>query len=159
MISFDRDVSANVKVVQRQVTLDNIVGSIAAHDPDFEFANFTIGELAEIAARIDEAKGSLGDAVRKADWTGVTSAKAFETKYVSVSAWKPSTLKGKEWGRALGAYAIQYQTRQDTGLRRRVMQDIAAAFRGRIANYDSQRDRSTFDPNTFQEIPRTRDVE
>ncbi len=73
MISFDLDVQANVRTIRRQIEQNNIVGFIAAHKPDFEFANFTIQELAEVAARIDEAHGSQGDAIRQSDWSSVKS--------------------------------------------------------------------------------------
>ena len=53
VISFDKeDGSANEKAIGRQIQLNNVVGSISAHNPDFEFANFTIRELVEVAARI-----------------------------------------------------------------------------------------------------------
>jgi hypothetical protein len=44
-----------LKAIRRQVDRANVVGFIAAHRPDFEFANFEVTELAEIAARIDES--------------------------------------------------------------------------------------------------------
>ena len=49
LISFDCDVETNVKAMRRQLDRQNIVGLIAAHKPDFEFDNFTIRELAEVA--------------------------------------------------------------------------------------------------------------
>ncbi len=78
IISFDRDVPANRKAIRRQVEQGNIVGFIAAHKPDFEFANFTIQELIEITARIDERKGFSGELIRNADWVGVRNGGDFE---------------------------------------------------------------------------------
>lgn len=101
MLSLDRDVPANAKFVRRQVEQDNVVGLITIHDPDFEFANFSVAELAEIAAGIDETCGYPGDPVRNADWTGIGSGEAFEQRYRQVSARKPGALKGEQWGRAL----------------------------------------------------------
>jgi hypothetical protein len=59
MISFDVDVDvdANVKQIRRQLSEDRVVGFIAANTPDFEFANFTLEELVEVACRIDEHYG------------------------------------------------------------------------------------------------------
>jgi len=152
MISFDRDVQANVKAIRRQVEQQNVVGVIAAHKPDFEFANFAIEELAEVAARIDEAHGSSGDAVRNAEWTGVGSSRAFEARYKAISARQPRGLKGEEWGRALAAYTDDHPNRSDDGSERPLWRDIRAALMGRIANYDYQKEHFGFDPVTFEQI-------
>ena len=60
IISFDTDVAANMRAVRRQLEMGRVVGSIHANAPDFEFANFDLAELVEIAARIDEAEGVFG---------------------------------------------------------------------------------------------------
>lgn len=152
MISFDCDVPANVKAIRRQVELQNVVGLIAAHKPDFEFANFTIQELAEVAARIDEANDVSGDTVRNADWTGVGSGRAFEARYKAVSARQPRGLKGQEWGIALATYADEHPNRSDDGSERPFLHEIWAALRSRIASYDAQKERFGFDRDTFEQI-------
>ena len=152
MISFDCDVLANVKAIRRQVELQNVVGLIAAHNPDFEFANFAIQELAEVAARIDEAHGVSGDAVRNADWTGVGKKRVFEERYKAVSVRLPQGLKGEEWGRALAAYAVQHPNRSDNGSKRPFWHEINAALRIRIVQYDVQKERFGFDRDTFEQI-------
>ncbi len=154
MVSFDADVPANVKVIRRQVQEDRIVGMIAAHDPDFEFANFTLSELVEIAARMDEGQGGTGDPVRAADWTSIGNAKSFEERYCAVSERRPPSLKGDAWGMALAAYAAEYPNRRDTGAERQFWGEIRAAYTARRSNYDLQRERRTFDPQTFQMIDR-----
>lgn len=150
MISLDLDVAANVKFVKRQIEQGNVVGYIAAHKPDFEFANFTIQELAEVAALLDEANGTSGEAVRNADWAGVQNGRAFEDRYKLVSDRKPRGLKGKEWGEALAAYASDYPNRSDTGEERPFWNEIRAALKGRIADYDFQQESFGFDSETFQ---------
>ena len=151
MISFDTDVPANVKAIWKQVAQNNVVGFIAVHKPDFEFANFAIEELSEVAARIDEASGVLGDAVRDADWTGVSRGRAFEKKYKAVSA-RSRGLKGEEWGRALARYAIEYPKRSDDGRERFFWREIQVALQARIADYDLQNERFGFDTETFEQI-------
>lgn len=150
MVSLDLDVSANVKFVKRQVEQGNIVGYIAAHKPDFEFANFSVQELAEIAAVLDESHGTSGTAVREADWTGINNGRAFEDRYKLVSSRKPRGLKGKEWGEALAAYANSHPNRSDTGEERMFWREIRAALQGRIADYDFQQEIFVFDPETFE---------
>jgi hypothetical protein len=110
MISFDRDVPENVKVIQRQVAQEHVVGFIAAHNPDYEFANFSVTELADVAAMIDEAQGWPGALVRDADWTGVTRAAAFETKYRGVSARRPQILRVRNGGVHLRATPLIIRT-------------------------------------------------
>jgi hypothetical protein len=85
---------------------------IAVHDPDFEFANFAIAELVEIAARLDEAHGLAGGPARSADWTGVKKGKVFEERHVKVSKGAQS-LQGEAWGIALGTYAAEHPRRSD----------------------------------------------
>ena len=128
MISFDFDVAANVKAIRWQVEQRNIVGYIAVHKPDFEFANFAIQELAEVAAGIDEANGALGDAVRTADWTRCRGKGALEAKYKAISARQPRGLKAQEWGSALAAYADEYPNRSDDGSERHSGRDSGGLF-------------------------------
>lgn len=156
MISFDVDVSANVKAIRKHVKQGNIIGYIAAHSPDFEFANFTLPELIEIAAGVDVAHGFSGDAIRRGDWTGVTCARSFEKQYIELSERHPAGLKGDFWGRALAEYALEHPLRSDDSTERPFWGEIRAALQGRIANYDYQKDHYRFDPQTFLavELPR-----
>lgn len=152
IISFDLDVDANVKTIRRQVDKKNVVGLIAAHKPDFEFANFTIQELAEVAARIDEANGVSGESVRTASWASVETATAFQARYKEVSARHPPGLKGKEWGTALAVYAVEHPNRSDTGAERPFWKEIDAALQARSADYDFQRAHFSFNRETFEQV-------
>lgn len=149
IISFDADVAANVKFVRRQAAQGNIVGLIRAHQPDFEFANFSLAELVEIAAGLDEQCGSSGDSVRIADWTGVHNAAAFQAIYVRVSRRGSPGLKGQQWGAALAEYALKHPERGDDGTLRAFWEEIRVALRSRGANYDYQRSHFTFDQETL----------
>lgn len=155
MFSFDGDVPANIKYIRRQVEQDNLVGVITVHVPDYEFANFSLAELVEVAAKIDEALGFPGDPVRNADWTGIQSSKVFEKKYREISARTPEALKDERWGRALARYGMDHPDRPD-GARRPLWGDLRAAVHAWSSNYDRERDRFTFDDVTFERIPRQR---
>lgn len=150
ILSFDTDVPASVRAIGRQIAAGNIVGRISAHQPDFEFGNFTLEELVEIAARIDEAQGVSGDTVREGDWAGVRSGRGFEKTYTGVSARRPGSLKGEVWGRALARYAMEQPERPDTGKLRAFVGDIHAALRSRRAHYDFQKENFAFKPGTFE---------
>lgn len=152
LISFDVDEKNNVKFIEQQIKQHRIVGLLTANKPDFEFANFTINELAEIAALIDEEKGTSGDPVRNADWTGIISGKAFEIKYKEISARKPRSLKGGEWGNALAAYIFKHPYRSDNSIKRPLLHEIEAALRCTNVYYDFQKDNFGFDPKTFEQI-------
>jgi len=154
VVSFDRDLPANVRAIRRQVEQDNVVGSIGANNPDFEFHNFAVAELAEVAARIDESSGFSGDVVRNTNWSGIASASKFEKRYCAVSARNASALKGQHWGRALGRYAAEHPTRSDSGHERAILGEIRAAFHARMSSYDFQREYFTFDPASFALVKR-----
>jgi hypothetical protein len=155
MISIDGDVLANIKAIQNQARQDNIVGSIAVHRPDFEFANFTIRELVEVAAQLDKEQGFSGDAVLNSDWTEVGDAGSFEKKYRAISERKPAGLKGEEWGRALARYVDEHPRRSDTEVIRPLLHEIRSALHGWISNYDAHKEHFGIDPTTFQQVPRT----
>lgn len=152
MISFDTDVSANVKAIQRQVEENRVVGSLHPHTPDFEFANFGLRELVEIAAGVDEANEVPGDAVRQAEWSGIAGGRDFATRYCEASQREPRSLKGEEWGEALAAYAHEHPVRSDNGEERPFWRAIGNAMRCRFASYDLQKERHRFDPVTFAPV-------
>lgn len=152
IITFDKDVRANVRTIRQQVKKDNVVGYISAHDPDFEFANFSVGELVEIAARLDESAGQSGDELRDGDWEGIDSGRAFERRYLELSSRQPRSLKGKDWGEALANYAALNPDRDDSGEERPFLKAVSAALRSRTANYDYQAEHFRFDPDTFELI-------
>jgi hypothetical protein len=105
MISLDADVGANVAFIRRQILADNLVGGVALHKPDFEFANFSLAELVEIAATMDEQNGLSDTSIRQANCDGITGAKEFGQWYQAASARCGGNLKGEAWGRVLGRHA------------------------------------------------------
>ena len=150
IISFDTDVSDNVKAIRLQVKQGHVVGYIAAHEPDFEFANFSLKELIEIAACIDESNNFSGAPVRDANWDGVTCARVFEKRYCNVSDRKPRSLKDKYWGSALAEYAGNHPNREDNKDERPFWKEIRVALQARVAHYDLQKREYSFDPETFE---------
>jgi len=129
------------------VRQDNVTGLITVDKPDFEFANFTINELAEVAAQLDETEGYSGDTIRNADWQDVACGNAFEQQYRRVSARQPFSSKGKKWGEALAKYAMEHQSRADTGVERSFIREIRAALYARKGALH-------FDPEALAAIPR-----
>lgn len=105
-ISFDGDLPANVRAIKRQIDNGNVVGYINHNNPDFEFANFKLCELIEVAAILDEEQGVDAQAIRNSSWANVNSGKAFEERYRSLSKIGQGGLKGERWGTALAQYAL-----------------------------------------------------
>jgi hypothetical protein len=154
MISLDSDVGENIRFIRRQILDDNLVGGVALHKPDFEFANFSLTELVEIAATMDESLGFLGAPIRDAKCSAITGAKAFEQWYRSASTRSGADLKGKTWGHALGRYASEHP-KTEVGHERPMIGQMRAAVFGWSSSYASHDRHFTLDPNTFEMVPRS----
>jgi hypothetical protein len=107
VISFDRDLEPNVRAIRGQILQGHVVGLIDANDPDFEFANFSLEELVEVAARMDDQFGLDGGKLRCANWQGIKSARVFADYYRKISD-RHSSPKGKIWGETLAAWALEH---------------------------------------------------
>lgn len=153
IVSFDVDVQANVRAIRSQIEQDRIVGVVSAHDPDFEFANFSLPELIEIAARMDEHDGFDPIPVRTGEWTGVLNARSFEDRYRMLSK-RGRSLKGAKWGEALAEFVAQNQQRSDNRLPRRFVQTVYQALRTRVVRYDQHRAQFRINPSTFRLVAR-----
>jgi hypothetical protein len=156
IISFDQDVPTNVRTIRKMIEADKIVGLIAAHEPDFEFQNFSLNELVEVITRIEVQAGGDPEVIRKVDWSGVRNGKALDDKYQSIVSRKHLNLKGECWGKALAAYAQEYPNFPDTPeILRPFWNEIGAALRSKMANYDMQKDTYTFSLQTFEAKEKT----
>lgn len=156
MISFDVDVDvdANVKQIRRQVSKGRVVGFIAANTPDFEFANFTLEELVEVACRIDEHYGFPRQTLVEGDWKGVASGKEFEKRYIKMSSRRPRGLKGHEWGCFLAEYAIEKPLRSDNNQERPLLSQARMAKAAKTSHYDYQKESLCFDKEGFHLMKR-----
>lgn len=152
MISFDWDVASNRRAIGQLARENLVVGTIFAHRPDFEFANFHLDELVEVAATLDDRHGFGGDILRKADWTSVTTAKEFADKYKTVSE-RRRALKGKEWGEALAEYAAKHRKLRGDDFERPILRAGFAAAWAWHSDYGHRAKNFTIDPTTFQDKP------
>lgn len=150
IISFDTDEPNTLRFVRQQIRQRRVVGFVTANAPDFELANFSLPELVEIAARLDEENGCSGDVLRKGDWAGVTSSSEFEARYRRISLGS-SKLKGDAWGAALAGFAVENPI-GPTGDRRPFLNAIEMALRSRIVQYDFHRARYEVNPDTFESV-------
>ncbi|MEZ9509551.1 hypothetical protein [Vibrio breoganii] len=149
-ISFDGDVSANVRAIKRQIDNGNVVGYINHNDPDFEFANFTLCELIEVAANLDEEQGVDTQTIRNSSWANVGSGKAFEERYRSLSNIGQGGLKGERWGAALAHYALNNPFIHGSERKRPFFETLNYALLSRRVKYEYQRDNFRINSSTFQ---------
>lgn len=114
-ITFDADEKKNVELMHQ--LKHKVVGLIFAHEPDFEFANFSIEELQSILAGMADSRGLDGEKIRTADWTDVTSVKMLKERYKCLMKEPKSKpvkgFKGEEWGGVLADYADKHPNRED----------------------------------------------
>ncbi len=116
MISFDADVPANVKSIRRMVEQDLVVGSIDANKPDFEFANFSLPELVEVAARLDESFETSGEALRTHDWTGISNSRDFSEEYCKGNCSPPCRPSIAPRGLSKSARGARHVVRDERGI-------------------------------------------
>jgi hypothetical protein len=156
IISFDRDVPANVRTIRKMIEAEKIVGLVAAHQPDFEFQNFSLTELVEVIARIEIQAGGDPEVIHGVDWTGIQSGKALDDRYMSIVSRKYPNLKGERWGRALAAYAQEFPNLPDhPDTFRPFWNEIGAALRSKMASYDMQKETYRFNLQTFEAMKKT----
>lgn len=146
-ISFDSDVRQNVKTIKQQVIDERVCGYIAAHNPDFEFANFSIEELVRVAAEFDKNMGFDPTGLLATDWSNIKNGKQFESKYIACSE-RGLSLKGEFWGQALARFMEENPKRD--GQIRPFLKQLDAAFRAIKVKYEYQKERFRINPDTFE---------
>lgn len=149
-ISFDMDVAANVRAIRQQVQNGNVVGYINANNPDFEFGNFTLKELIEVAARMDEKNGANADKLRNGDWTGISNGREFEENYRKLTAIGQRGLKGEEWGTALAEFALDNPYIDGDKTKRPFLDTLNYALQSRRVRYNYQRNNYCINPDSFK---------
>lgn len=151
-VSFDSDVTSNVRFIKTQVAKGNIIGYINCNSPDFEFENFTLDELIEVAARLDEEQGADAQAIRNHNWGNVCSGKAFEQCYDQLSKMGRGGLKGERWGAALAQYALNNPLICGSKRKRPFFETLNFALQSRRVKYEYQRDNFYICSETFQNL-------
>ena len=148
-ISFDKDVKTNIKFLENQVKDGKVVGYINCNQPDFEFENFTLEELIEVAIGIDKAQGLDTQKLRTADKSNIKSGKEFEKYYYEHSETKQS-LKGNLWGKCLAEYALDNKLKEKDKIKRPFIETLEYALHSSIVRYEYQRDNFYIDSDDFK---------
>jgi hypothetical protein len=158
IILFDSDVSENYRAAQQAVKLDEIYGMFFISKPDFEFQNFKIDELTEIAFQLAAKKGlknSLLEQLKK-ETKKAKSAKEFFKILHKQSPIFRSISKGSEWGKALAEYARWNLLGKEFGDKddRLINQIIRIIYNGFHASYEVTKQQQKVDPVSGKLIER-----
>lgn len=154
-ISFDDDVSDNLRVVRKAAEDDEICGRFFVAEQDFEFDNFTVPELASIlweqarnnGQTIDITRQQLANAVHNATTASevFSAARRLSNCFYGVD-------KGESWGRALMEYAVENPHKSLSGsnleVKRPILEAIGFAIRTSQLEYQPSRANTVVNPAT-----------
>ena len=154
-ISLDADKNDNIRVLRKAAENDELFGAFYVWEPDFEFANFTIDELAAIAWEYALKEGAnpndrtvFDDSVMNSK-----SGKEFESNVRRSLPLLNNFGKGQDWGEALIKYAFEHPEKADTGKTRPIIDAIQRAWHAmQLTSYKSSRDKMKVDPRTGKPV-------
>lgn len=152
-VTLDGDSPDNLRVVKRAAEKDEMFGMFFVSDPDFEFANFTLGELVEILWEAALENGAeAGEKQTLVEQTaGAESGKdLFKMAKRAVPA-LARVDKGKAWGERLMRFAWKnpHMQRGDAAVRERpIIESVEEALRTVGCNYFHSRKSCKVDTKT-----------
>jgi hypothetical protein len=158
IILLDGDVSDNFRAVRQAAEADEICGMFFVFNPDFEIHNFSVNELAKVAAHIAQDKGlevpSLAQI--KEHCAKATTAKEFFKILYDLSPNFSSLSKGGNWGKALVNFAMKNPLSKEFGDKndRTINRVIKIIYHSSSSSYEATRQKYKVDPNTGQLIKR-----
>jgi len=156
IIILDGDVSGNVRVVRKAAEDDIFCGYFYISEPDFEFQNFSVDELAKIAwGLLDDLQKSAIDHQSFSEAIKIaTSGNEFFRLIRKVDLELSHFEKGGEWGQALAKYAYEFPTVEGSKKERPFITSLQTIIRSVNDNYRFTREKSRLDPVTGELIPR-----
>jgi hypothetical protein len=109
LILLDGDVSDNLRALKQAALNDEICGMFFVSNPDFEFENFTIAELADITYNLAN-ENRLESIDRDKLLNTIKACKSAKEFFKALYKYSPDLLKiakGVKWGKALLNYATR----------------------------------------------------
>ena len=159
-MSFDGDLSDNVRAVRRAAEANEICGAFYVSRPNFEEMNFTLEELKELLWQIAVENGASHEDRLKFDEVTLKS-RSFKNVLDSVRSSIPflnQTVKGDGWGAKLMqfAWANPMMFNQESGETqdRPIIDAIFAALRARDIDYLRIRRDYRVDPVSGRSVPK-----
>ena len=158
LILLDGDVSENYRAVRKAAELNEICGMFFVSKPDFEFQNFKIDELTEIAFQLAVKKGLKNHSLDelKKNTVKAKSAKEFFKILHDISPFFLSITKGGNWGKELVKYAIKNPNGKEFGDEndRLINHVIRIIYNGFNVSYEITRQKYKVDPESGKLIER-----
>ncbi len=158
LILLDGDISDNFRAVRQAAEADEICGMFFVFKPDFEMHNFSVSELAEVAAQIAQDNGleipPLAQIKEHCD-KGTTGKKLLKILH-DLSPHFSSLSKGGNWGKALVKFAMKNPLSKEYGDEndRTINRIIKIIYNTCSYSYESTRQKYKVDPNTGNLIKR-----
>ncbi len=158
LILLDGDVSENYRAVRKAAELNEICGMFFVSKPDFEFQNFKIDELTEIAFQLAVKKGLKNHSLNelKKNTGKAKSAKEFFKILHDISPFFLSITKGGNWGKELVKYAIKNPNGKEFGDEndRLINYVVRIIYNGFNVSYEVTRQKYKVDPESGKLIER-----
>jgi hypothetical protein len=105
IVVFDEDVSDNVRAMKKAVEEKELVGRFFISKPDFEFENFSLEELCDVAILLAQQHDiSIDEAEIFSIISETKTGKEFEKSISQYSVDLGRLIKGQAWGKALTQY-------------------------------------------------------
>jgi hypothetical protein len=158
LILLDGDVSDNFRAVRQAAEADEICGMFFVFEPDFEMHNFSISELAKVAANIVQDNGieilPLEQIINHC--SNATTAKDLLKNLHELSSNFLSISKGGKWGKALVNFAMKNPLSKEFGDEndRTINRIIKIIHNSCSVSYEVTRQQYRVDPATGQLIKR-----
>lgn len=129
-VMIDKDDKNCVNVLHNAVRAEEMFGMFFLSDPDFEFHNFTAGELSQVVLEWAEESGAVTPEQKEnlRDLTAETKNGSEFFKAVNQALpYQPRIKKGVIWGERLSKYADDHPRKADTGELRMLIRAVRSA--------------------------------
>lgn len=152
IVLLDGDSSDNVRALRKAAADDKFFGRFFVASPDFEFANFSIDELLDVA--LDHVADNETEVPSRSDiLPQVQMAKSGKEFFKGLkSAGISNVEKSEDWGEALMAYAVRRpelpEGHAQAGKTRPVIEAARIVINTRRAGYVRSMERYEVDPDT-----------
>ncbi len=152
VILLDGDSSDNVRALKKAARDERFFGRFFVSSPDFEFANFAIDELFDVAIKFAGEQGyEIGD--RDGFWAQIRKAKSGKEFVAIFKEFCSGEIdKGESWGEALMSHAVQHpdfpEGHERQGATRPIIEAARLILTARNAGYMRSIDQYQVDSET-----------
>ena len=151
----DSDADVYVRVVRKAAEEDLICGNVFLSRPDFEFSNFELHELCDVALDVANRKDITAPAKVRLEKAaeGAASGEEFIRRVRNASPEMAFLAKGESWGKALAEYAMK-NPQSGNGETRPFIQAAQQIMNAKHVKYTLSREQSRIDPTALTLVRR-----